>query len=327
MKNYFVSLIGASVLSAFCGSALAQDGKIQAADMVALFEKMSGQHPGHRKAHARGLCATGVFIPSPNDLFKGAPLLHNGELPVVMRFSLGGGDPDADERVAGVRGVGIQIKLPDGSIHHFTGNNFPVFAGKDPDTFHGFLSTMLPDESGKSDPAKTLAYAEEHPSVKAHMAWAQNAQAPASFANVEYYGLHTFYYESADKERTKFRWRLSPDLGIKNLTADEIMSKPSDFLADALAEQLQEGPVSFTLIASIGQEEDSTNDPSVQWPAVREKVELGAIRLTDSGGEQCKPLNFDPNVFSAGFSPSDDPVLRMRSAAYAISFGKRLSGQ
>ncbi|MFT6269434.1 MAG: catalase, partial [Alphaproteobacteria bacterium] len=38
-------------------------------------------------------------------------------------------------------------------------------------------------------------------------------------------------------------------------------------------------------------------------------------------------LNFDPNILSAGFTPSADPVLRMRSPAYAISFGKRLSNQ
>ncbi|MCS4306412.1 catalase [Rheinheimera pacifica] len=41
----------------------------------------------------------------------------------------------------------------------------------------------------------------------------------------------------------------------------------------------------------------------------------------------CSNINFDPNVLSRGFSASDDSVLRMRSPAYAISFGKRLSGQ
>jgi catalase len=46
-----------------------------------------------------------------------------------------------------------------------------------------------------------------------------------------------------------------------------------------------------------------------------------------SGGDACTIINFDPNVMSAGFLPSDDPVLKMRSPAYAISFGKRLSNQ
>ena len=46
-----------------------------------------------------------------------------------------------------------------------------------------------------------------------------------------------------------------------------------------------------------------------------------------SGGEACTPINFDPNVMSAGFSAGNDPILRMRSPVYAVSFGQRLSGQ
>ena len=48
----------------------------------------------------------------------------------------------------------MKIKLPNGSLHTFTGNNFPVFAGKDPQTLFGFLSSLVPDEDGKVDPAK-----------------------------------------------------------------------------------------------------------------------------------------------------------------------------
>jgi hypothetical protein len=40
-----------------------------------------------------------------------------------------------------------------------------------------------------------------------------------------------------------------------------------------------------------------------------------------------KNTNFDPNMMSAGFTPSADPVLRMLSPAYAISFGKIVSNQ
>jgi catalase len=38
-------------------------------------------------------------------------------------------------------------------------------------------------------------------------------------------------------------------------------------------------------------------------------------------------VNFDPLVMSDGVQPTNDPVLLFRSPAYAISFGKRLSGQ
>ncbi|WP_026376133.1 catalase family peroxidase [Aestuariibacter salexigens] len=311
-----------------CSGAYAQTKQpVQAADLVELFEKLSGKHPGVRKAHASGVCATGQFEPNVQaEEFATAPLLSNGPLYAQVRFSLGGGNPNADETAPGTRGMGVQISLPDGTRHIFTGNNFPVFAGKDPETFYGFLSTLLPDENGQRNPQKTMEFVKANPSVQANVAWNQTAKAAASFANTEFFGLHTFYYGQGD-DRVKFRWHMTPDLGVETLSAEQAKATKSPFLKDKLAEQLEQSTVSFTLHAILGTDNDVDNDPSVQWPAEREKVVLGKIILTDSGGEACTPLNFDPNVLSAGFTPSDDPVLRMRSLAYAISFGKRLSGQ
>ncbi len=299
---------------------------VQANDFIALFEKMSGSQPGHRRAHAEGVCAAARFTPAANKAFLDAPLLSSGELPAIMRFSVGGGQPKADERKPGTRGVGLRIKLPGGGNHIFTGNNFPVFAGKDPDTFFGFLSTLLPDENGERHPEKTLAFIRSHPSVQANAAWRRSAKTAASYANTEFYGLHTFYFQGDAGERTKFRWQLVPDLGVAVLDQEAAASKPAAFLAQTLAQQLEQGTVSFKLVANIGEAADSDIDPSVQWPEDRPQVTLGTVRVTASGGTQCRDLNFDPNVLSAGFEPSDDPVLRMRSPAYAISFAKRLSG-
>jgi catalase len=308
-------------------SAVAGDKEVQATDVVDIFEKLGGKHPGFRKAHAKGMCASGTFVPAPNEHFKGAALLANGDLPVSMRFSLGGANPNSDERAPGTRGLGMQIKLPNGSFHTFTGNNFPVFAGKDPETFFGFLSTMLPDENGKTDLAKTMAFIKANPSVQANAMWNQQAQTPASWANTGFFGLHTFYFNQANGEKTKFRWDIQPSLGVKTLDKDEAAKMPEEFLVDTFAKQLKEGIVSFTIMASLGEAEDSEIDPSQQWPESRPQIALGTVTVTANGGDACKNTNFDPNMMSAGFTPSADPILRMRSPAYAISFGKRLSNQ
>jgi catalase len=308
-------------------NALASDKEVQATDLVDIFTKLGGSHPGFRKAHAKGMCASGTFVPAPNKHFEGAALLANGELPVSMRFSLGGANPNSDERAPGTRGLGMQIKLPNGSFHTFTGNNAPVFAGKDPATFFGFLSTLLPDENGKSDPAKTMAFIKANPSVQANAMWNQQAKTPASWANTGFFGLHTFYFNQANGEKTKFRWDIQPSLGVKTLDKDDAAKMPEEFLVDTFAKQLKEGIVSFTILASLGQAEDSEVDPSQQWPPARPQVTLGTVTVTASDGDACKNTNFDPNIMSAGFIPSADPILRMRSPAYAISFGKRLSNQ
>jgi catalase len=327
MQHFIISACVAGAIAFVPLQGVFAQTKVQANDFVELFEKLGGKHPGFRVAHARGVCASGRFSPAGSEHFSQAQLLANGDLPVMLRFSVGGANPQSDERAPGTRGVGIQIALPNGSNHHFTGNNFPVFAGKDPDTFFGFLSTLLPDESGRYDPGKTLAYVQQNPSVQANAAWQKSAQTAASYANTEYFGLHTFYYNNAADDQTRFRWHLKPTLGVKTLTKDEAAKQPADFLASTLDKQLFAGVVSFDLEASIGEAGDSDIDPSIQWPDERRKVALGTITLLSSGGDACNGLNFDPNVVSAGFEPSADPVLRMRSTAYAISFGKRLSNE
>lgn len=305
----------------------AKPESVQAHELVELFEKLSGKHPGVRKAHASGVCATGSFTPnSEAGPFADAPLLSGGELPISVRFSMGGGNPNADERAAGTRGMAVQITLEDGSRHIFTGNNFPVFAGKDPETFYGFLMTLLPDENGQRNPAKTMQYIKENPSVQANAAWNQQAKTVYSYANTEFFGLHTFFYDSGD-ESVMFRWHISPELGVKTIEPEQAQTLETPFLAERLAKQVAEDSVSFALNVSVGEEGDAINDPSAQWPADRQVVNLGTITLESTGGDACTATNFDPNVLSQGFTPGDDPVLKMRSAAYAISFGKRLSGQ
>ena len=84
--------------SAVNSNAIANDKKNQAIDLVEMFEKLGGKNPGFRKAHENRMCASGTFVPSPNEHLAGAALLSNGELPESMRFSLGSANPSSDEK-------------------------------------------------------------------------------------------------------------------------------------------------------------------------------------------------------------------------------------
>jgi catalase len=47
-----------------------------------------------RKNHAKGMCATGSFVGLPEATFYSRSALFSGAtIPVVARFSIGGGDP------------------------------------------------------------------------------------------------------------------------------------------------------------------------------------------------------------------------------------------
>jgi catalase len=329
MKKCTISVLIASALT-LSGQALSQQApqSVSANDFIELFAKLGGEFPGMRKAHARGVCASGSFEPTNEAAqYSNSTLFSQTSVPAQIRFSLGGTDPSADERTPGTRGVGIKLSLPDGGVYHVTGNNTPVFTGKDPETFFGFLQTLLPDENGVVDRAKTGAYIAANPSVQAALGFAQSNPAPASFARSDYFGIHTFFFENDAGEQTKFRWHLSPDLGQQGLSADEAATLPAGFLQERLTQEVASTDVSFTLIASIGNEEDTVIDPSQQWPADRPTITMGKLTLSAVGGDACNNTNFDPNVVPAGIKTSDDPVLKMRSPAYGISFGKRLSNQ
>ncbi|MDN0082329.1 catalase [Crenobacter sp. SG2305] len=66
------------------------------------------------------------------------------------------------------------------------------------------------------------------------------------------------------------------------------------------------------------------------WPANRKEVKIGTLTITSAtpqNGAECEKINFDPLVMADGIEPMNDPVLLFRFSAYAISFGKRLSGK
>ncbi|WP_146216789.1 catalase family peroxidase [Glaciecola sp. KUL10] len=325
--NKFVKIALVSLLPLVSSQTVVAQEKT-AVDMINLFEKLAGKQPGFRKAHARGVCASGEFMPNKSlSNYSTSELFKTDKVPATIRFSLGGGNPMADERAPGARGMAIQLKLPSGAMHNIVGNSTPVFAAKDPDTFFGFLETLIPGEDGKVDMRKVGQYVATHPSTQPAAAWQRTAKTPYSYANTEFFGLHTFFMNDSNGNETKFRWHTTPDLGVKVIEKEALATLENGFLEKHLTEQFANETISYTISISLGRKEDTNIDPSQAWPADRPTEVMGKLTLTSVGGKACDSINFDPNVISAGFKSSDDPVLRMRSPAYAVSFGKRLSGQ
>src|SRR5579863_6936895 len=99
-----------------------------------------GNHPGMRKNHAKGTCAEGEFIGTAEAAkFSRSQLFSGKSIPVVARFSLAGGNPDAADATRNSRGLAIEFRLPDGSRQHFTMLNTPVFGAANPNTFNDMI--------------------------------------------------------------------------------------------------------------------------------------------------------------------------------------------
>jgi catalase len=133
--------------------------------LVSALISVYGPDPGFRKNHAKGMCATGSFVSLAETASYSRSALFSGEtIPVVARFSLGGGDPDAPDAGKGPRGMALEFRLADGRKQHMTMINSPIFFAIVPKTFLDNLIAAKPDPAtGKPDPAALKEFAATHP--------------------------------------------------------------------------------------------------------------------------------------------------------------------
>jgi len=300
--------------------------------LVNALQGVYGPHPGFRKNHAKGTCATGSFVGLPETTsYTRSALFSGATLPVVARFSLGGGDPVAPDASKGPRGMALEFRIADGSKQHMTMINAPMFFAMVPKTFLDNLIASKPDPAtGKPDPAALKAFAATHPDSAAMTKFYADHNPPPSYANSAFFGIHTFKFIDKSGKMTLVKWRFVPEDGEKELTDAQLKSMPRDFLEQALIERVKQGPVKWDMWVTVGEPGDPETDPTVLWPSDRKEFKAGTLTLTAAipqEGAECKNINYDPLVMTDGIEPTDDPVLLFRSPSYAISFVKRLQGQ
>src|ERR1700746_3107707 len=129
------------------------------------FEEVNGVHPGFRRNHAKGVGVSGFFESNGNGVrLSKAAVFQPSRVPVLGRFSLGGGKPYATDSASAVRGLGLQFSLPDGELWRTAMIHLPVFPVRTPEAFHEQLLASRPDPStGQPDPAKREAFLARHP--------------------------------------------------------------------------------------------------------------------------------------------------------------------
>ena len=329
-RNAVVAAAVAAAIGLAGPHTVVAEGEVTADQVVSALEGTFGVTPGERRNHTKGTCAAGEFVGSPEAAKYSRSALFSGKpVPVVARFSLAGGNPKAPDTAKSPRGMALEFQLPGGGLQHMTMLNTPVFGAATPQTFLDLMIAMKPDPAtGKPDPEKMKAFKASHPDNLAQAEFLAKNNPPVSFANSSYFGIHTFKFIDRDGKVTLVRWRFVPQDGEKRLTDEELKSAPANFLEAALIERTKQGPVKWDMIVTLGHPGDAENNPTVAWPEDRQQVKVGTLTLTSAAAQQkgtgCEPINFDPLVMADGIAPTDDPVLRFRSPAYAVSFAKRM---
>jgi catalase len=313
------SMLGLAVLS---GEMLAQNVP-SPVDLVNALNGVFGSHAGARAAHTKGFCVSGRFTPSP-DAAKLSKAAHFAkEVPIIARFSLGGGDPKAaDNAQDNVRGIAVKFDLGGGATTDLVIISAPVFFAQTPALFVELLQTIA---SGDKD--KLQAFFTAHPESTRQNAWLASHPVPASYAGVDYWGVHSFTFTNAAGEKSLVKYHLLPEAGELGLTPDEAKAKGPDFYATEFKERIGKGPVVFDLKAIMGKEGDPTNDPTLRWEDEdnRPTTDLGKISIEALAPDAtCDGGMFLPgNVVDGIAGPANDPVFLARSPAYAVSFTRR----
>ena len=296
---------------------------------VDAFESSFGKFEGFRRSGAKGVCATGEFVGSAEGRALSTASAFSGRpVPVIVRFSVGGANPNAPDNGKTQRNLALQFNLPDGEIWQMGNISAPIFGAATPEQFIGRLESLRPDPATKMpDAAKVKAFADANPEVLLQGRYFAGQPVPASFGSVNYWGVHSFGFVNARGAKQWGKWVFEPVGGTQGLTDDEAKAKGPNFLFAELRERVAAGNVAFDFMLQLAEPGDRLDSAIVPLPAERKKANLGRLRITavapDATGA-CLTITYNPILLPKGVEGGPDPMLAARAAPYAVGLGRRL---
>src|SRR5215203_2268137 len=222
--------------------------------VVDAINDISGEHPGHRAAHAKGTLLSGAFTPSGSGLTTAA---HMGDEPVrvTARFSNGGGDPAIPDYAKEGRGLAVKFYLPDGSKTDVVTLSLPCFFARTPEDFLEFTRARKPDpETGQPDFAKIGAWLEAHPEAGPAIQAAVSADPPESYATVAYNSIHSFRWIATDGTERWVRYSFEPEEGERTLSEEDARSRGRDYLQEEIVDRPSSAFRLLVVVANDGDE-------------------------------------------------------------------------
>lgn len=297
----------------------------QAVDAI---EKVIGTFPGKRRAHAKGSYYQGVFTPNGNaSLLTDAPHLHNQAVPVTVRFSNSSPNPNHTDAHSPVKGMAVKFHLPEGEETDLITVTIPLFFAKRPEAFVEILEFVKSTKEGFPNLKELATIALKYPESKAGLQMIKEMRSPASFSTARYFSIHAYYFINGQGKRQAIKYQWEPDAGLSMLEKDELANLSPDFLTKDMEVRLKEGPVGFNLNIQIGKENAPTDDPTVLWPEDSQIIRVGQLAIQGKLDSPNESIMFDPTNVTKGIECSEDPILKFRHSAYAVSHERRTHNQ
>jgi catalase len=288
-------------------------------EAVDRINQVYGRHPHHRALHARGTFYTGSFTASPEAtaLCRAEPF-SGDRIPVLVRWSNGGGDPGRPDKAQDVRGMAVKLQAPGGDVD-LLGQTSPRFPVRTPEAF---LSLTEAAQHRATFPLWVL----RHPSAAPALVAGAKAKAlipPYSYAEVSYYPIHAYRWIAPDGTPAWVRYVLRPLDGPDRRPEGEFAGPHR--LTDEIVARLADRPVRYDVRVTVAGPGDDPHDPTSVWKGERE-LSAGVVEVTGpvpdpeaDGGL----VVFDPTHVVDGIELSEDPILRYRGESYGESISRR----
>ena len=297
-------------------------------DAVNTIEQIQGKFPGYRRAHAKGDYYEAIFTPNGNATpYTTAPHLQQEAVAATVRFSNSPPDPTAADFLSPAKGMSIHFHQPDGSTSQQVCATIPMFVTKDPKTFIDMLKILASHKTGINTIdlglglAKLLTTFPEHKNTLLTLK-EQLKQPPISYAALNYYPIHAYFFVNAEGKRQaiKYEWHPLEKKNLSSLLSSIHLS--TNYLSEDMDKRLEKGTVSLELYILLAEDTDLTDDPTEIWPEDRQKILVGQLTIN----KKIFPTNsllFDPTIVGKGIELSNDPILHFRHDAYAVSYNRR----
>jgi len=269
-KNLLTNEVGAPVADNDNSVTAGPRGSVTFND-VWLFEKLAHfdrEVIPERRMHAKGWGAYGIFeVTEDISKYTRASVLQKGEAtPLFIRFSTVAGERGAADCERDIRGVAIKFYTNDGNWD-LVGNNTPTFFIRDVHHFPDLNRAVKRDpETGLHNANNTWDFWTMLPETLHQVTITMSSRGiPASFANMDIFGEHTFSFYNKDNKRVWCKFHLKTNQGIKNLTDEEatkINGMDRDYMGRDLYTRIVKGDFpSWTMYVQIMSEEQALKMP------------------------------------------------------------------
>ena len=296
-------------------------------DLLQVFDKIFGLHPGYRPVHAKGILLSGTFTPSPQaaSLTNAAHALRPST-PVTARFSNSTGLPLLPDNApdANPRGFAVRFNLGDHVHTDIVSHSTDSFPARNGDEFLEFLRAAAASGPDVPSPKPVEVFVGSHPATATFLQIPKPP--PVSYGRESYFAVSAFQFTNAEGKTTFGRYRILPEAGNAYVPEAGIEKLSPTYLGEEIAARIKSAPVRFNIKIQLAAPGDITNDPTIRWPEDRPLLDFGTLELNaivpDNAAEQ-QHIIFDPIPRTTGIEPSADPLFELRAAIYLISGRRR----